>query len=1030
MADAVRRVSLRLKVEDGAAAEQALTQFGEKGQASLRRIEEAGKPASKELLAVNEAGKLLKDQAEQLAGPLGRISDMLGKVGPAGLAAAAALGAGVTAFTASARAAGEWERQMFRVDAVLKATGGSAGVTAKEIDALAVRLGRDTLASAAGVREAAAAVAAFDAVSGPAFTRTIELAQDLAAVFGRDLQGEAVRLAKSLADPVKGLDALRESGLSFTEAQKKQITVLVESGDKLKAQGVILDALAAKVGGAGVGEAKGLAGQVDTLSENWTRLMENVGRSGPLQATTGLMERLAAAVGYLADRSDPVVKAAANDARGMADAIRDENARSPFARQSAGMFWDNRSRGIVQGMTFGLPPGWAPTAPANDGPAPLSQAEIDKRTDAALKRALALPMSGIGVAGGQGAAAMAAWQKEQTDAQLALLKGNTGIGFGAAAGQGAENYAKFAEQQRERNAQLDAMIEKLEREQELLGLSDVEREKRVKLLDAERTAQRGVTVEERARIEAAVEAASAVRTRLDAEKKAAEETKRIWDRAAEGIQDSLSDTFRSALDGNLQSSRDFWASFKNFAFDTIAQVASALVFKPVAGNLINALSGGAAGSPSAGGGFGGITNLLGGASSVSNLFGVSPLKGIAGALGLSGGALSAGAATSFMATPAFAAAALNGSAGAAGITATAAGAGAGLFGGGGALGLGALGGPLIAGGVILGGLALGKLFGGKTKVPRGSSLIDGRGGRFAVTATGATGGGDTFASDAQTVVDYLNGVLDAYGGRATGGPGTGIPGASIGAEGGQIFTITGRGRTSHASLEEAATKAIVDLLAVSAQFPEGVNPSQEAAAGTLDQAIAARTTVSQGGNIAGALSAAARGFGTVSSLSAGISGTLQDLNGGGLSPLSPAAQLAEQRGLFARTLSAARGGDASAISSLGGSARSFLESSRAYNASSSAYAQDFALVTRGLEEVGGQLDQAAEANRWLTQIASGLGPDGVNAKLLTEAVMALEKLNADGKAVAIEEGKSTRMLLEDLIREIRRTTEMPGLRAV
>ncbi|PWR17672.1 phage tail length tape measure family protein, partial [Zavarzinia aquatilis] len=65
-----------------------------------------------------------------------------------------------------------------------------------------------------------------------------------------------------------------------------------------------------------------------------------------------------------------------------------------------------------------------------------------------------------------------------------------------------------------------------------------------------------------------------------------------WRRAGEAIQDSLSSSFRNALDGGSDA-------FENFADDTIdmmkdvaAEIASALVFKPIVGSITSTLFGG------------------------------------------------------------------------------------------------------------------------------------------------------------------------------------------------------------------------------------------------------------------------------------------------------------------------------------------------------------------------------------------------------------------------------------------------------
>ena len=59
------------------------------------------------------------------------------------------------------------------------------------------------------------------------------------------------------------------------------IEQMVEAGNALQAQEVILRKVADQVGGAGAGAGKGLAGQIDLLSENWTIFLETMATAAP-----------------------------------------------------------------------------------------------------------------------------------------------------------------------------------------------------------------------------------------------------------------------------------------------------------------------------------------------------------------------------------------------------------------------------------------------------------------------------------------------------------------------------------------------------------------------------------------------------------------------------------------------------------------------------------------------------------------------------------------------------------------------------
>ena len=70
-----------------------------------------------------------------------------------------------------------------------------------------------------------------------------------------------MRLGKALNDPIKGISALTRVGVTFTDSQKEQIKTLVESGDTMEAQRIILKELTSEFGGA-----------AEAAADPWSRL--------------------------------------------------------------------------------------------------------------------------------------------------------------------------------------------------------------------------------------------------------------------------------------------------------------------------------------------------------------------------------------------------------------------------------------------------------------------------------------------------------------------------------------------------------------------------------------------------------------------------------------------------------------------------------------------------------------------------------------------------------------------------------------
>lgn len=95
---AERAVILRLATKDGEVVKRALMTLGKEGEDALKRIERAGAPASRGIAAVDAAAKEARSSIEGLASRAGAGERVLRTFGPAGLAAAAGLGALVIAF--------------------------------------------------------------------------------------------------------------------------------------------------------------------------------------------------------------------------------------------------------------------------------------------------------------------------------------------------------------------------------------------------------------------------------------------------------------------------------------------------------------------------------------------------------------------------------------------------------------------------------------------------------------------------------------------------------------------------------------------------------------------------------------------------------------------------------------------------------------------------------------------------------------------------------------------------------------------
>jgi len=272
-----RNVAIRLSAQGGEQVKATLTEVGRAGSEALSRIERASRPASAGLRSLDAGSRAIQGSLGGWASRLGPVGTAMTALGPAGLAAAAGIGAVSAAFVRGVMDAEEQERVFRRLDAVLTATGRAAGLTRRELEAFAE------------AREASAILATFRSVQGESFTRAITLSQDLATVMRTDLRSAVQQVAKALEEPTTGLTALRRSGVSFSEAQR-----LVETGRVAEAQRIILDTLERQVGGTAEREATGLTGAANRLSDAWSNMLKEIGKTPGVSGTVSwFMEGLA-----------------------------------------------------------------------------------------------------------------------------------------------------------------------------------------------------------------------------------------------------------------------------------------------------------------------------------------------------------------------------------------------------------------------------------------------------------------------------------------------------------------------------------------------------------------------------------------------------------------------------------------------------------------------------------------------------------------------------------------------------------------
>jgi hypothetical protein len=221
---------------------------------------------------------------------LGRSAQNTGKFGSSldGLARSAkiagvalAAGLGIAAKIGFAEMV-EGERVSAQTGAALESTGHSAKTTAKEIEALAMSLSKMSGVDDEAIQSGQNMLLTFTKVRNEVgagndiFNQATKATLDLSVALGKDMPAAALMVGKALNDPIAGLTALGRAGVQFTEQQKNQIKAMVEAGDAMGAQKMILAELTTQMGGSAEALGTTLAGKVNIAKNAFAEMAASI----------------------------------------------------------------------------------------------------------------------------------------------------------------------------------------------------------------------------------------------------------------------------------------------------------------------------------------------------------------------------------------------------------------------------------------------------------------------------------------------------------------------------------------------------------------------------------------------------------------------------------------------------------------------------------------------------------------------------------------------------------------------------------
>ncbi len=169
------------------------------------------------------------------------------------------------------------EKAVSKLNAILESTSFAANLTSKELQDMAKELQNTTLFTNQATINSQALLLTFKEIGREAFPEAIKVIQDMSTVMNTDLKIATIQLGKALNDPIIGVGALAEVGVSFTAQQKEQIKVLTKTGNLYAAQTIILKELKSEFGGASEAAAKAGTGGFTQLENQITDIKESIG---------------------------------------------------------------------------------------------------------------------------------------------------------------------------------------------------------------------------------------------------------------------------------------------------------------------------------------------------------------------------------------------------------------------------------------------------------------------------------------------------------------------------------------------------------------------------------------------------------------------------------------------------------------------------------------------------------------------------------------------------------------------------------
>jgi hypothetical protein len=170
-----------------------------------------------------------------------------------------------------------FEESSAKLNAALTSTKMAAGRSEEELMKGAKALSSQSLFSRSAIIDAQSMLLTFTSIRGEIFDKTMPAIANFATRFKMDLPAAANALGKALNDPEKGMTRLQRQGVVFSDAQKEVIKHFVETGQKAKAQQVILKELETEFGGLAKAMTQTDEGKIAMAKKQWGAIKLEIG---------------------------------------------------------------------------------------------------------------------------------------------------------------------------------------------------------------------------------------------------------------------------------------------------------------------------------------------------------------------------------------------------------------------------------------------------------------------------------------------------------------------------------------------------------------------------------------------------------------------------------------------------------------------------------------------------------------------------------------------------------------------------------